>query len=72
MIDPDLLALGYLVVKALTTGRAEQTSRKVLAKLDSIERRQNAIATHIGVEFDGDRVIELHAGSAYADDKVKA
>lgn len=69
MIDPEVMGLIYLAVKALTTGRHEQNTRKVVHGIADIKRDLKAIKGHLGIEVAPDgRVIELRRAPAAGPD----
>jgi hypothetical protein len=84
MIDPEIVGLVYLAIKAATSGRAEHNTKRVLSAIDRLterqerfERRQQAFAAHMGVAFDerSDRVIVLRKPNGlteYQDEAAKA
>lgn len=67
MIDPELMGLAYLAIKALTTGRHELNARKLLAELLAVSRDVKALKQHVGIDVDeSGRVIVLRRPAAAA------
>ncbi len=75
MTDPELIGLGYAVVKLITTVRSEQLERRrtkwrtrMEAALTKANKRLLALGDHFGLAFeeDSDRVIVLRRSAAAA------
>jgi len=74
-IDPEIIGIVYLAVKALTTGRHEANTKRVLRVLRELRGDIAAIKDHLGIEVRDGKTIHIRrsaeAAAAYQDATAK-